>query len=976
MAYQSELQLEDALVKQLITQGYQTVSIRDLAGVRRNLKVQLEKLNQAQLAKFNQTEFSDDEFKQILNALGKGNVFEKATLLRNKLDIHRDDGQCYHIEFLSLEAEKNSFQVTQQVATEGQYKNRYDVTLLINGLPLVQIELKRRGSELKEAFNQINRYQRHSYWAEDGLFQFVQIFVISNGVNTRYYANNRHQSFKQTFSWADINNKLCNDLSDFSRVFLMPAHISDMIQRYMVLTSTNVLMVMRPYQIYATQNIVQRVIAKQQSEDKAFDEQGCGWNGYIWHTTGSGKTLTSFKTAQLLTAMPDIEKVVFVVDRNDLDDQTTREFNTFLEGCVDSTNDTKVLVNQLTNAPIDAAKANLQRNTKLVVTTIQKLNNAISNKRYSSRMEKLADKPIVFIFDECHRSQFGDTHKRITQFFKNHQLFGFTGTPILEKNAVAKSSIKQTTKSLFHLCLHRYTIVDAIRDDNVLKFGIEYVGRYRRTSSRNEIDIEVEGIDVKELMESEKRLEKIVDYILAHHHAKTHSRDFSAMFCISNVPTLIRYYEIFQRKKLAGEHNLNIATIFSYASNEDDLEANGLDEAEYLAFAAEKGVSYSPARDKLEQFIADYNQMFGSAYSTKDSKQFYDYYRNISKRMKARQIDILLVVNMFLTGFDCRTLNTLYVDKNLKHHGLIQAYSRTNRILNDVKSQGNIVVFRNLKVATDDALAMFSNKEEKEVALTPPYEEYVERFNDVVTQLLELVPTVQSVDELYDEDELLKFVKTYRDLIRLQNALKTFADFSFADLQLSEQEMMDYGSKYLDLKDRVNSDVGKEKVSILNEVDFEVELIQKDNVNVAYILRLLGEIKESDSELVRHALRKKLLQDMENAPELRSKRELVDEFIEKYLSGLASTEEIDDAFSGFIEKEKQQALHDLCETEQLQPQKVDELINSIIFTRQDPIRESVFDTLKQRPDLSELKVVYPRIVEKLKKVVDVFYLGW
>ncbi|GAA5106386.1 type I restriction endonuclease subunit R [Orbus sasakiae] len=966
MAYQSELQLEDALVKQLIGQGYQLISLNDIAGVRRNLKTQLEKLNQVQ--------FSDDEFKQVLNALAKGTVFDKAQLLRNKLDIHRDDSSYYHIAFLYDDVKKNNFQITQQVTVEGQYQNRYDVTILINGLPLVQIELKRRGIELKEAFNQINRYQRHSYWAEDGLFQFVQLFVISNGVNTRYYANNKNQSFKQTFFWTDIHNKSYNELTDFARVFLTPAHIHGMIHHYMVLNSQHVLMVMRPYQIYATEAIIARVNDKIASAPSQQEANGNGWNGYIWHTTGSGKTLTSFKTAQILTAMPQIHKVVFVVDRKDLDYQTAKEFNAFLDGCVDSTDNTKILVDQLTDAPIDSAKINTQRNTKLVVTTIQKLNNAISNKRYLAQMQKLADKPIVFIFDECHRSQFGDTHKNITQFFTNHQMFGFTGTPIFVENAITKASVKHTTQSLFHLCLHKYTVIDAIRDENVLKFSVEYVGRYRRVDSKNEIDVDVEGIDTKALMDSETRLEKIVDYILAHHDAKTHSRDFTAMCCVSSVPALIKYYDIFQRKKLAGQHNLRIATIFSYTSNEEDLEADGIDEV--FKHAAEPAAQYMPARDKLEQFIGDYNQMFKSHYTTKDSKLFYDYYNDISKKVKERKIDILLVVNMFLTGFDSKTLNTLYVDKNLKFHGLIQAYSRTNRILNDVKSQGNIVVFRNLKQATDDALALFSNKQAQEQVIIAPYEDYVSQFNAVVEQLLTLTPTVQSVDDLPDEHALLAFVKTFRKLIRLQNVLKSYADYAPGDLALSEQLFQNYQSKYLDLKDRVKQEFGKQKVSILDDVDFELELIAQDDINVGYILRLLGDIKTADNHEQREALRQKLLQNMASSPELRSKRELIDQFIEQNLASLASTEEINDALATFVEQAKLNAVNALCQDEALQADKVDKLIDNILFTQQDPIREDVYSTLKQRPSLGQLKTVYPRVLEKIKKVIDVFYLGW
>ncbi len=536
MAVQPEQVLEDNLVTQLVTLGYDVAQITDEQSLLANLKQQLEKLNNLKI------NLSDNEFKQVLNALSKGSVFEKAKTLRDRLQINRDDGTPLYIQFLADDWDKNQFQVTQQVTVEGRYQNRYDVTVLVNGLPLVQIELKRRGLELKEAFNQINRYQRHSYWASFGLFQYVQTFVISNGVNTKYYANNKNQSFKQTFYWADEENKRHTELTQFADSFLQREQLATLIQKYIVLNETDrILMVMRPYQIYATENIVERVVER--NEIAATGQRTENFNGYIWHTTGSGKTLTSFKTAQILTGLSEVHKVVFVVDRKDLDYQTSKEFNGFAKGCVDSTDNTNLLVNQFTDAAPtgkgaasknSSPKINEHRNTKLIVTTIQKLNNAISHKRYLSRMEKLKDKSIVFIFDECHRSQFGDTHQRIISFFNNHQMFGFTGTPIFVDNATSKASRKTTTKDLFDECLHKYTIVDAIKDENVLKFGIEYVGRYKQvgadSESANEMDIDVEGIDTKELLESPIRLEKITDYIIANHNRKTHSKTFTGMF--------------------------------------------------------------------------------------------------------------------------------------------------------------------------------------------------------------------------------------------------------------------------------------------------------------------------------------------------------------------------------------------------------------------------------------------------------------
>ncbi len=966
MAYQSEQELENKLVAQLAKHGFERVQITDTKSLRANLK--------AQLSKLNGFDISGTELKQIRNALAKGNVFDKAKILRDRLKINKDDGTTGYIRFLDEDVKQNHFQVTQQVTVEGRYKNRYDVTILVNGLPLVQIELKRRGLELKEAFNQINRYQRHSYWAEDGLFQYVQVFVISNGANTKYYANNRKQSFKQTFFWADeLNTKRYSDLTEFAQVFLTPNHLTDIITKYVVLNETDrILMVMRPYQIYATEAIIERVAERQalvvsaQSTDKM--------NGYIWHTTGSGKTLTSFKTAQLLTGDSRVHKVVFVVDRKDLDYQTSKEFNGFSKGCVDSTDNTKLLVDQFTDAPVAADKINEQRNTKLIVTTIQKLNNAISHKRYSKRMEPVKDKNIVFIFDECHRSQFGDTHQKISQFFTNHQMFGFTGTPIFVENAVSKSSRKYTTTDLFHKPLHKYTIVDAIKDENVLKFNVEYVGRYKKKDSANEIDIEVEGIDTKELMESEIRLEKIVDYIIAQHNRKTHSREFTAMFCVSSVPALIKYYELFAKKKAEGKHNLRVATIFSYAANEEDPDADGLDDND-LDKVAEPQAVYSHSRDKLEQFIGDYNEMFSCSYTTKDSESFYNYYNDISKKVRQRKVDILLVVNMFLTGFDSKTLNTLFVDKNLKYHGLIQAYSRTNRILNEQKSQGNIVCFRNLKKRTDEALALFSNKDAKDTVIMPPYDEFVKLFNKAFGNLLAIAPDPESVDSLEDENQELEYIKAFRELMRLRNILESFADFSFDDVRIGEQEFEDFKSKYLDLHDKVKTNSAKEKVSVLEEVDFELELLAMDEINVAYILKLLSKLKETESEEEYQYQYKALMQAVNGDPNLRSKQELIDKFIKENLPNVKSAEEVDDAFAVYWEVEKEKATKQIAEEEQLVPERMKDVVERMIYNNQEPLREEVAGLMEKPPSILQRKKVIPRLTEKLKDFVNTFYGG-
>jgi len=948
MTSQPEQILEDNLVKQLKELGYQFVTIKDEADLLANLKTQLEK--------HNNTTFSDKEFERIRHHLHKGNVFERARILRDKMQLTRDNGDSTYIEFIQQEHWcQNRFQVTQQVTMEGHYKNRYDVTLLVNGLPLVQIELKRRGLELKEAFNQINRYQRHSFWASDGLFQYVQLFIISNGVNTKYYANNRKQSFKQTFYWSDKENKTINQLSDFTQAFLEPCHMSKMVTKYIVLNEANkILMVLRPYQYFAVEALIDRVKNSRK-------------NGYIWHTTGSGKTLTSFKASQILIQLPKVDKVVFVVDRKDLDYQTQKEFDAFNKGSVDATDDTRMLVKQFGDT------------TKLIVTTIQKLNNAISHKRYLGRMEAHKDERIVFIFDECHRSQFGDTHKRIKAFFTKAQLFGFTGTPIFADNAVKNALGKRTTKELFEECLHKYVITDAIRDENVLKFAIEYIGRYKeKEGSVTDIDIEVEDIDTKELLESTQRLTKIAEYIIAHHQRKTHSREFTGMFCVSSVETLTRYYEILKQLKAEGKHHLKVATIFSYKANEDDKEADGSYEAEEVSLAAEPGVDYAinqHSRDKLEACIGDYNAMFNTSFTTKDSQSFYNYYNDIAKKVKNKEVDILLVVNMFLTGFDSPSLNTLYVDKNLKYHGLIQAFSRTNRILGEQKSQGNIVCFRNLKSATDDAIALFSNKEAREEIIVEPYEVYVDKFGDAIDNLLQITPTVNSVSQLSDEEQELAFVKAFRELMRLKNVLTTFADFDWEDLDMDEQLFEDYKSKYLDLYDKVKTGHQKEKVSILNDVDFELELIHRDEVNVAYILRLLGQLKTAgDGEQEKQ--KKQIVDILAGEAKLRSKRELIERFIEENLPHITDVDEIPDEFTRYWRVEETRAIEAMCKEENLAPDKLQALLDNYIFTEREPLRDEVLGMLAgKKPGIRERKTVAERLIGKVKDFVETFISG-
>lgn len=947
MATQSEQVLENKLVQQLQSLGYSKVSVPNEEALLANLKTQLEK--------HNGVTFSTDEFKKVINILSKGSVFEKAKTLREKQHLIRDNGDNLYFEFLNTEHWcQNQYQVSHQVTIEGSYKNRYDVTLLVNGLPLVQIELKRRGLEMKEAFNQVNRYQRHSFGSNSALFQYVQIFIISNGVNTKYYANNRYQSFKQTFYWSDkSNNRLTNILNGFTSEFLEPCHVSKMICKYIVLNETNkILMVLRPYQFYAVEAMIDKV-------------KNSNHNGYIWHTTGSGKTLTSFKASQIITQMPQVKKVVFVVDRKDLDYQTTKEFNSFSKGSIGGTDNTKALVKQF------------EDDTKLIVTTIQKLNTAISKKRYLEKMKPLQNERIVFIFDECHRSQFGDTHNRIKDFFDNHQMFGFTGTPIFADNAAKNDLGKRTTKDLFGECLHKYVITDAIKDENVLKFAVEYVGNFKRKDTATEIDIEVEDIDRKELMESTDRVEKIVDYIITNHNRKTHSREFTAMFCVSSTDMLVKYYDSFKRKKDNGEHNLKVATIFSYVANEEDADATGTipEEVSVLEESPALYGLHQHKRDKLESYIGDYNKMYGTNFSTKDSQSFYNYYNDISKKVKEKKIDILLVVNMFLTGFDSPPLNTLYVDKNLRFHGLIQAYSRTNRILNEQKSQGEIVVFRNLKKATDEAITLFSNKDAIEVIIMEPYEDYVAKSNEAFKKLLEIAPTVNSVNDLVSEEDELEFIKAFREVMRLKNTMGSFADFDWEDLMIEEQVFNDYRSKYLDLHDKVKEDHGKQKVSILEDVDFELELIHRDEINVTYILKLLAEIKDT-TESEKQKKKKEVVDLIAGEANLRSKRLLIEKFIEENLPLVIETETIPQEFEKFWSAEQQKAFDQLVDKENLDRDKTKRLIENYLFAEREPLRDELLALINgKQPSVLKRKEIGDRLNKKVVNFVETFING-
>jgi len=927
---QSEQQLETTLLSQLNRLGFSSVILEDAGALEKNLKTQLEV--------FNETTFSDTEFVRILNHLNKGDRFVKAKNLRDRFLLQRDDDTVTYIRFFNMDKWcQNEYQVAQQITQTGKYENRYDVTLLVNGLPLVQVELKRRGVELKEAFNQINRYHKHSFTGT--LFEYVQIFVISNGVNTKYFSNNPKQSFEQTFYWTDDENRKITKLDEFADAFLDKCQISEMIAEHIVLSEAEqVPLVLRPYQYYAVKAIEARV----KESDK---------NGYIWHTTGSGKTLTSFKTSQILSQIPEVKKVLFVVDRKDLDIQTTKEFNSFSDGSVDGTDNTHNLVQQLADP-----------NRKLIVTTIQKLDIAIGREGYLNQFAHLANEKVVVIFDECHRSQFGQTHARIKSFFSRAQLFGFTGTPIFAENNVGGV----TTKDVFGDCLHKYIITNAISDGNVLGFSVEYVGRYKYKDADVldadiATDVEVERIDTREVLESEDRLNKIAAYVLSDWKRKTKNGKFSALFAVSSVDVLKRYYELLKAKK---SNNFTIATIFTYQANEE----SNTDMLDGDVFGIEGAPINQHSRDFLENCIADYNSTFGTNFAT---DRFYDYYRDLQKRIKNKGVDLVLVVNMFLTGFDSRTLNTLYVDKNLRYHGLIQAYSRTNRLLNSDKPHGNIVSFRNLKDATDKALALFGDENAKEVVFKKPYEVQKKEFDAKLLELRERTPFVFSVDELQGEEEKAGFVKCFRDLLRIKSSLETFAEFDFAHLGITEQEFYDYQSKYLDIyEERKKHDNDAE--SILDEIDFELELTVRDLINFDYIIQLIVGLKNITSPELREKKTEEILKVFDRDVKLRKKKELIRKFIEENLPKVDGSEKVEHAFAEFWNSERGATLEKLAKDESIPLEQIEGLIGEYLYSGRLPKGDDITKLLPETPRLLERDGIITRIKNAIESIVDVF----
>ena len=861
MGYQSEYDLEENVVKQLEDLGYERVSLRNEAQLKENFR---NILNERNADKLEGTPISDSEFKRIMIDISDKSVFESAQILRDKYVLERDDETKVYLSLMNIKKWcQNTFQVTNQVSVNDTHKSRYDVTVLINGLPLVQIELKRSGVAITEAFNQIERYRRQNY---TGLFRFIQMFVVSNKMETRYYANSDQKIMKShMFYWSDEKNERINVLKDFIESFLEPCHIAKMISRYMIINETDkILMALRPYQVYAVEALLNRAIETNN-------------NGYIWHTTGSGKTLTSFKASQILAQEPDIKKVIFLVDRKDLDGQTLGEFNKFESDSVDRTFNTKKLLKQMDDPT-----------RKLIITTIQKMDNAI--KSGHPVMERYKEDKVVFIIDECHRTQFGSMHRIIRQHFGNAQYFGFTGTPRFEENA---SQDGRATADIFGECLHHYLIKDAIRDGNVLGFSVEYMNTFDRSEKITE-DGYVNKINEAEIWMADERVQKVAEHIIANHNKKTRDQMYTGMLTVQSIPMAIQYYRVFQKLKKQGVHNFNVTTIFSYQDSE----------------AIDDTMDEQTRRDILEGIIQTYNETFDKNFST---DTFDGYFNDVSNRVKKglpdQKLDILIVVDMFLTGFDSKKLNTLYVDRNLQHHTLIQAYSRTNRVEEPTKPYGNIVAYRNLKEKTDEAIELFSKTDNTDTVLSLSFQAYLTKFKQALIELFELAETPQAVDQLEREEDQRDFVIAYRELAKHMQKLKTFDEFAFdkETLGIDEQTYEDYKGKYLDIYDKVirpDKEI-PEGESILDNIDFNIEILRNDLINVQYILDLLNQIDLSDTEQQEKDIKeiRKVL-DKADDDQLRLKSDLIRTFLDKVVPNLNEGDSIDDAYYNYESKVK------------------------------------------------------------------------
>ena len=921
--YQSEADLEREFIRLLGTQGYDYLSITSEATLIANLRIQLELLNDFR--------FTEGEWKRFFGeciASTNDGIIEKTRKIQDDhvQILKRDDGSTKNVYLIDKKnIHNNRLQVLNQYEeSDGNHDTRYDVTVLANGLPLVHIELKRRGVAIREAFNQIKRYQRDSFWAASGLYEYIQIFVISNGTHTKYYSNttrNAHlkevgenarknskktsDSFEFTSYWADANNKVIADLVDFTKTFFAKHTILALLTRYCVFTAEELLLVLRPYQIAATERIINRIVLSSTYKKTGSTDAG----GYIWHTTGSGKTLTSFKTAQLASALDVIDKVLFVVDRKDLDYQTMKEYDRFEKGAANSNSSTRVLQKQLEDP-----------NARIIITTIQKLDIFISK----NQQHDIYKKQVVIIFDECHRSQFGDMHQRIIKSFKHYHIFGFTGTPIFASNAGKSGNpLFRTTEQAFGDKLHIYTIVDAINDGNVLPFRIDFINTVKQKEGI--ADKDVRAIDVEKAMSAPERIREVTAYILEHFDQKTKRNSFyklkgqrvagfNSIFAVASIPVAMRYYEEFKTQLTDRGRRMSIATIFSYSVNEDDPEDVFPDE-EFENDKLDK-----TSRDFLESAIQDYNSTFSTNFDTSSDK-FQNYYKDLSLRMKNREIDLLIVVNMFLTGFDATTLNTLWVDKNLKQHGLIQAFSRTNRILNSVKTFGNIVCFRDLKQATDDAIALFGDRDAGGIVLLKTYEDYYHGYEhngehklgyaELIDELSKRFPIGEPI---IGEEAQKEFIMMYGAVLRLKNILTAFDDFAGNEI-LSNRDFQDYQSVYIDLYQEYRKDGAADKENINDDIVFELELIKQIEVNIDYILMLVEQYHASNCK------DKSILTAIDKAVNssiaLRSKKELIERFVEQ----VNVSETTPDNWQQFVKVQKEEDLSELIADEKLKEQE-------------------------------------------------------
>ena len=971
-SYQSEAELEESMIKNLVLQGYEKYNGKTSDDLYKNLKIQIEKLNKVT--------FTEDEWKrfltEFLDSPNDGMIEKTRKIQENHIhDFTFDDGHLQNIKIIDKKNIHNNFlQVTNQVRQEGTHNNRYDVTILVNGLPLVHIELKKRGVNLHEAFNQIHRYSKESFNTENSLYKYVQIFVISNGTYTRYFANTTAQNknhYEFTCEWADAKNRVIRDLEDFTATFFEKRTMLEVLTKYCVFDSNNTLLIMRPYQIAATERILWKIESSFQNRKSGKIEAG----GFIWHTTGSGKTLTSFKTAKLATELDYIDKVFFVVDRKDLDYQTMKEYQKFQPDSVNGSKDTKELKRSIE-----------KQDNKIVVTTIQKLNEFVKK----NPNHEIYDKHCVIIYDECHRSQFGDAQKNIRKSFKHYYQFGFTGTPIFPENALGV----ETTAGIFGAQLHSYVITDAIRDEKVLKFKVDYNDiRPKFKSAESETDEKkIKAIEKKMLLHPE-RISEITEYILKVYNTKTHRNEqydlkhrrlngFNAMFAVQSVEAAKLYYEEFkkQQRDISEEKRLKIATIYSFTVNEEQNAIGDIPDENF-----EPGAMDSSSKEFLDKVISDYNGYFKTNYST-NGKEFQNYYKDLSQKVKDKEIDLLIVVGMFLTGFDAPTLNTLFVDKNLRYHGLIQAFSRTNRILNKVKTFGNIVCFRNLEKATEDAIKTFGDENSVNVILEKSYDEYINGFTDeetgksmkgYVDLCNEIVEKFPNPVEIELDSEKKEFAELFGELLKSENILRNFDEFENFEKIISDRQMQDMKSVYVDICEDIRNtgknDENKNEEEIdFSDIEFQIDLLKTDEINLDYILSLI--LKKSKEHDDIETLKSEIRRIIRTSLGTRAKEDLVINFINKTdLSELKNSGDILESFYKYANEEKKIKIDELIENESLKKDSerfIEKSINKGFVDYAGAELDSILPPTSRRKGAREAKK--QSVLQKIRNIVEIF----